>query len=121
MIFVPLKTGRGQNDREHWRTRHRRVEHEKDAIAWMLVKHQRPRVPCSVLLVRVAPSNGLDDDNLAGALKSVRDAVAQWLGVDDKDRMTVRYRYAQERGPWGVRIEFGPPVVGAQNTLELEV
>ena len=59
-----------------------------------------------VTLTRIAPSNGLDDDNLAGALKAVRDEVAAWLGVDDKDRATVRYEYEQERGPWDVRIEW---------------
>lgn len=28
----------------------------------------------------------LDDDNLAGALKPVRDELADWMGVDDGDR-----------------------------------
>jgi len=99
--------------------RSRRVKKERDAVAWMLTTCQRPPVPCSVLLTRLAPSNGLDDDNLTGSLKSVRDEVAKWLGVDDRDRLTVRYRYAQQRSKtWGVRIEFGPPVVGAQRVLE---
>jgi hypothetical protein len=55
-------------------------------------------------LTRVAPSNGLDDDNLAGSLKGVRDQVAQWLGVDDKRSDVVRYVYAQYRGPWAVQV-----------------
>jgi hypothetical protein len=58
------------------------------------------------VLTRFAPSNGLDDDNLTGALKGVRDAVAQWLEVDDRDRSRVRYVYEQQRGSWGVGIEF---------------
>lgn len=113
-ICIPLKTGRGMNAREHFLARSRRVRKEREAAAWVLKTEAKPALPCSVLLTRVAPSNGLDDDNLAGALKGVRDEVAKWLGVDDKDRMTVRYRYAQLRGPWGVRIEFGEAVPGAQ-------
>lgn len=119
-IFVPIKAGRGMNAREHWQQRHRRVKGERKTTAWVLATAKRPQLPCSALLTRVAPSSGLDDDNLAGSLKSVRDEVAKWLGVDDKDRMTVRYRYAQARGPWGVRIEFGEPAVGAQMTLDIE-
>jgi hypothetical protein len=117
-VAVAMRTVPGMNVREHFRARAKRVKAEKDVIAWELVKAQRPPIPCTCLLTRVAPSNGLDDDNLAGALKSVRDAVAAWLGVDDAKRETVRYRYAQTRGPWGVRIQFGPPVRGAQHVLE---
>lgn len=118
-VDIPLRTSSGLNAREHWRAKMSRVRKEREAVAWMLKAATRPTLPCSVLLTRVAPSNGLDDDNLAGALKSVRDEVASWLGVDDRDRMTVRYRYAQTRGPWGVRIEFGEPVAGAQLALEM--
>lgn len=114
-----MRTSSGLNAREHWRARHGRVSKEREAVSWMLKTAQRPALPCSVLLTRVAPSNGLDDDNLVGSLKSVRDAVAWWLGVDDRDRLTVSYRYAQLRGPWSVRIEFGEPVTGAQLVLEM--
>ena len=116
-ILVPLKTASGMNAREHWRARTSRVKKEREAVAWMLRTTTRPSIPCSVLLTRCAPSSGLDDDNLVSSLKSVRDEVAAWLGVNDRDRMTVRYQYAQTRAPWGVRIEFGPPVVGAQLDL----
>lgn len=105
---IALRTGRGQNAREHWRARARRVKAERDAIAWALA--QLPvkawKTPCTIRLTRVAPSNGLDDDNLAGSLKAVRDQVAAWLGVDDRRRDIVRYEYAQERGPWAVRVEW---------------
>ena len=119
MIELPIAAGRGMNNREHWRARAARVKKEREAAAWLLVRQPRPKLPCSVLLIRQAPSNGLDDDNLAGSLKSVRDEVARWLGVDDRDRMTVRYRYAQRRGPWAVLVEFGEPAVGAQFVIEM--
>lgn len=106
MISIPLRTSRGLNSREHWAARAKRVRSEREAVAFMLSGHSRPSVPCTVVLTRVAPSNGLDDDNLAGALKAVRDQVAEWLGVDDKHRHIVRYEYQQRRGPWGVEIAF---------------
>lgn len=107
MIAVPIRTAPGLNVREHWRARAKRVRAERLAVGLVLNSQPRPPIPCTVRLTRVAPSNGLDDDNLAGALKAVRDQVAEWLGVDDKDRASVRYVYAQRRGPWAVEIEFG--------------
>lgn len=105
MLTIPMRTVPGMNAREHWHARASRVRREKHTVGWELKAATKPPTPCTVVLTRIAPSNGLDDDNLAGALKSVRDAVADWLGVDDKHRHIVRYQYEQERGPWAVRIE----------------
>lgn len=105
--FVPIRTVNGMNARDgHWRVRHRRVKAERDAVAWVLRGSTKPGIPCVVTLTRCAPSNGLDDDGLSAALKACRDEIAKWLGVDDRHSDIVRYDYAQERGPWGVRIEF---------------
>lgn len=109
-VSIPLQTARGQNNREHHYTRYRREQREKWAVGMFLGRYQRPAVELGrghlvVLLTRVAPSEGLDSDNLSGSLKAVRDAVADWLGIDDKSEL-VRYEYAQERGPWGIRIEW---------------
>jgi hypothetical protein len=106
VIAIPIKTGNGLNGREHWRARSRRVKVEREAVALMLGGRTKPNLPCVVQLTRIAPSNGLDDDNLSGSLKAIRDQVAQWLGVDDKRSDVVRYSYAQRRGPWGVEVEF---------------
>lgn len=107
MIHVPLRTARGLNNREHHMARARRVKGERLLVAWHLASVKKPSVPLVVTLTRIAPSNGLDpDDNLPSALKGVRDEIAEWLGVNDRDRKTVRYEYEQERGPWGVRIEW---------------
>lgn len=60
----------------------------------------------SVLVVRmVRRSNGtLDDDGLRAALKSVRDAIAKRLGVDDGTQL-VRWLYEQEKGsPMAVTV-----------------
>lgn len=109
MIEIPIRTVSGLNVREHWRARSRRVKAERDATAWLLRPVTKPALPCVVMLTRIAPSGGLDDDNLPGALKGVRDQIAAWIGVDDRKREIVRYRYAQRRGKWAVAVEFAPP------------
>lgn len=107
MTIIPIRTSNGLNAREHFRARARRVKAERNNTAWMLATLTKPETPCAVLLTRIGPSNGLDDDNLAGALKSVRDEVARWLGVDDRRSEVVKYRYAQRRAKeWGVLVEF---------------
>jgi len=108
IIALPLRTARGQNNREHWATAHRRISREREAVAWYLKGRVRPALPVHVTLVRLAPSDGLDTDNLAGALKATRDEVASWLGVDDSAKSPVRWEYQQIKGVWGVRIELKP-------------
>ena len=108
MILIPIRTGSGLNSREHHMARSRRVKGERNAVGWHLMGKERPQLPCTVLLTRIAPSSGLDSDNLSGALKAARDAVADWLGIDDKDETQVRYAYAQKRGQWGIEVSFGP-------------
>ena len=66
-----------------------------------------PREPI-VRLTRLMGPRGrmLDDDNLRSALKSVRDAVAQWLRADDADeRITWVYARPERAEQWGVRVE----------------
>lgn len=120
MITIPMRTSPGQNAREHFWVKAKRVKGERQTVAWMLRGQQKPQLPCSVRLTRVAPSGGLDDDNLVGSLKAVRDEVAAWLGVDDRHSKRVRYVYDQRRGAkgqWEVTIEWGEPVAGAQFEL----
>lgn len=107
-VSVPLRTATGQNEREHWRARDRRVRKEREAITWGVAGKKKPVLPCVILLRRVAPSTGLDaHDNLPGALKAPVDALAAWLGIDDRDPR-VRWVYEQRRGPWAVEIEVLP-------------
>lgn len=114
---VPIRTKSTANLREHHMARYRRTDGQKRAV--------RRRCPAwtagpllEVRLTRVAPRQ-LDDDNLAGALKSVRDAVATWLRVDDGSPL-VRWAYAQERGEAAVRVEVRTPDVVAGLVAQLE-
>lgn len=104
-VEVPLMTVSGMNAREHYMKRHRRVKREREAVAWSLKGIVPPALPLVVTMTRVAPSNGLDDDNLASALKPTRDQIAAWLGIDDRSKL-VRWVPAQRRGDWGVVIEI---------------
>lgn len=94
-LSVPLPSL--SNMREHPFVRSARVAvvHELvgKALAAQPVQPHQLLVGGKVLVVRLtrlAPKT-LDDDNLASALKAARDAVAQWLAVDDRQHLRVRY------------------------------
>ncbi len=99
---IPLRTRSASNLREHWGSRARRTKRERSAAR--LICAAAPRPPCIVTLTRLAPRR-LDDDNLASALKGVRDGIADALRVDDGDPRVV-WRYAQRRGGYAVDVEI---------------
>lgn len=112
LITIPLRTGRGLNDRyAHPAQRGKAVKKEREAVQWHLNGKRAPAGPVRVLMVRVSPSSkGLDRDNLLGSLKAVRDQVAAWLGRDDADE-SIDWKYAQRPGKkaeWAVEIEVTP-------------
>ena len=105
MIYIPIKTVSGMNAREHWRKRARRVKGERDAVGWAVATLKPPKPPCTVKLTRLAPSNGLDGDNLQSSMKGVRDQIAAWIGIDDKSPL-VTWQYDQKRAKdYGVIVE----------------
>lgn len=101
IVHLPIRTVSEANRRDHWSTKAHRVRlHRKTAAALV----PGCGLPCTVRLTRVSPRI-LDDDNLRGALKAVRDGVADRLGVDDRD-VRVRWEYAQQKGRPGVLVEI---------------
>lgn len=103
-LSIPLKTVSGANAREHHMARARRVKKEREAVMWMTNGKTPPAVPCIVTLTRVGPTSGLDLDNLQSSQKAVRDQIAQWLGIDDRDlRVTWKYDQRREKA-WGVEV-----------------
>ena len=64
--------------------------------------------PWFVRLTRLAPKI-IDDDNLGGALKSVRDAVAATLGTDDGSPAFGKRVEQEKRSTFGVRVEIWGP------------
>ena len=112
----------------HWRTRHRRTRAQKDLVLGAMLRMDRSawkachRLRVTFQRVKGPRGRDMDDDNLVGAFKAVRDAVAHWAGVSDGDVWwDWRYDPEQVKGKeYGVRIRFeAVPVVEA--TLKREV
>ena len=119
-LLVGLRLGTGQNDRRCWQAFSRDAKRERAAVWTALWLHFRGVMPGDpsdfraavgkgpwlVTVSRISPGPGVDaHDNLPAAAKHVVDEVAAWLGIDDRSPL-VTWRYAQERGPWGVRLRI---------------
>lgn len=111
-LWLPIKTVSEANRREHWASRARRVKAQRAAVTLALrcqrvdVRELQAAPHIRVLLVRTG--RRLDDDNLRGAMKAVRDAVAAWVGIDDgSDRW--EWCYDQRPGKVGVELVIGMP------------
>jgi hypothetical protein len=104
---IPIRTGQGLNAREHWAVKADRVQRERHGVILLFPRRKRLKPPYDVHLVRISPSaSPMDDDNVVGALKAIRDEVAAQLQVDDGDKKRIRFTYGDERGLWGVRIKI---------------
>jgi hypothetical protein len=95
---------RSREHREHHRLG---FEHTRDALALAGLRAVDV-VPLIVRIIRVSAGK-LDDDNVIGCAKWLRDGIAEALGIDDGGRF-VQWRYGQLRGPKGthsviVRLE----------------
>ena len=122
---IPIKTVSEANSSEHWTRkaiRHRRQQFFTRAAYNRSVKHLQ--LPCIVKLTRLSPRK-LDDDNLRGAMKYIRDEVSECIipekagtyvtkkgsvrsikGRADSDPR-ITWIYEQEKAPrQGVRIEI---------------
>ena len=100
-VMLPVRTVSESNVREHWSKRAIRAAKARGcaklALWSRLTGLVRPGrcMAVLVILTRYAPSSGLDDDNLRGALKATRDGVADALGLDDGD-VRIAWEYGQE-------------------------
>ena len=114
MIELPIRLESESNARGHWSAKHRRATCQRGVVVLALRTSKEPRaLPCVVQLVRVAP-RALDDDKLRGALKAVRDGVADVLGVEDNDPR-ITWEYAQAKPDrarhYAVRVSILPALV----------
>ncbi|MDP1543175.1 MAG: hypothetical protein Q8L99_08500 [Polycyclovorans sp.] len=101
---LPLRIQSAANLREHWAVRSKRVKSER--LAALALSITLP-LPVVVTLTRIAP-RPLDDDNMIGGFKALRDGIADRLGVADNDPR-VKWTYGQERGKrYAVRVEVTP-------------
>jgi hypothetical protein len=105
VVQLPIRTVSEANAHEHWRVRQKRAKEQRGTVAaflraqgnmWRDFGHGY----VIVILTRIA-SRALDSDNLQGAMKHVRDGVADAInGGDDRDER-IEWRYAQRRGASG--------------------
>ena len=85
------------NRRGHWTARAKRAKCQRSGRAGRARRVPGAGPSVTVTLTRIG-GRRMDDDNLAGAFKAARDAVASWLGVDDGDAAAVRWVYRQRPG-----------------------
>jgi len=109
-IAIPLRLGAALNARVHWTARAKRAKTERAIVGAALRHHPftADEVPSTCTLTRIAP-RALDDDNLAGAFKSIRDEVAVFFDVDDGPKGPIAWRYAQRKGEskqYGIEINL---------------
>jgi RNase P/RNase MRP subunit POP5 len=101
---------RPPRDSENTIVRCSRRRNERRQMALCLEGHEAPNVhglrPGSVIVTftRVT-QRALDDDSLAFAYKSLRDAIADWMGVGDSPTDPVSWRYRQRQL---VQLELNP-------------
>ena len=120
LINVPLTKPlpSANNLREHWVVKAKRVKEQRNGAWFHLLAHggmrtvlnmagvlsRNPQTGITCTLTRISPKR-LDDDNLSGAFKAIRDEVAKQVGLDDgSPRWT--WKYAQESGAPGYRIHL---------------
>jgi hypothetical protein len=108
-VYSPLNGSRG-----HWAADACRRKKQRHIASWAcggpLAEYRAGLAKgyvasAKVTITRIAPRE-LDDDNAIAGCKSIRDGIADALGVDDRDnRLT--WAYSQERGKpkeYAVRI-----------------
>lgn len=108
-VTLPIRTVTESNANENWRMKHKRAQSQIHTTKLILRASggTPPPAPLYVVMTRIAPCK-MDSDNLVSSCKHIRDAVAEWLGIDDGDDR-VTYQVQAERGrpkQYAVRVEI---------------
>ena len=111
IFYIPMRVVSEANLREHWRKRHARHKLIEKTL-WVYFKNAKIELPCEIMLTRIAP-RPLDEDNLiGGAMKHIRDTIADFLipgkapGRADADKR-LKWLYRQDhRAPREYALEI---------------
>lgn len=116
-VMAGIRTVSAANAREHWAVKAKRNKTERTAIrAYFSTCPPSLRNTDAPLVVSLSRFGKrlLDDDNLAGSFKAIRDEVAACLNRDDGPKAGIRWVYSQETAKeYWIEIE-----VKADETLE---
>ena len=100
-LLLPIRTKNPLNGQQGvWQAKARKRKQERETTYLLCGSHWTvwgwPKLPVTVLLTRIAP-RAMDTDGLAASFKSIRDGIADRLGIDDGGKQ-VAWEYAQRRG-----------------------
>jgi hypothetical protein len=114
VVSIPIRLRSVLNGSHcHWRVVARERSSQRAIVRWTLLTQQRIEGPWEVTIVRQSRGT-LDSDNLQASCKSIRDEIADWIGVDDSSaQITWIYKQEKCRG-YGVRIEVRNGRSGAE-------
>ena len=108
-----MKLASELNERETWQARSARAKRQQRAVLGALANVARPTADWWRVCTTRVGLRLLDSDNLAGAAKHVRDAVATWLGTGDGVTSPVDWEVAQRKAqPYGCIVRIEPVVRG---------
>lgn len=109
-VIIPIRISSPLNGSQgnFWKDAKERKK-QRTAVAWSLRQcAPLPSPPVVVTMTRIAPRE-LDDDNLAGAFKSIRDETASALGCGDSVRDPIQWVYKQVKAKgYAVEINIKP-------------
>lgn len=104
VVTLPIRLVSESNARDNWRKKYKRSADQRGTVKISLhALLGRPPAPPLVVTITRIGKKSLDGDNLQGSAKASRDGVADYLGIDDGSD-AVTWLYAQEPGPYAVRI-----------------
>jgi hypothetical protein len=108
---APIRLLSEPNQRQCWQAKAARVASQRGAVLLLCrttFGPHPPSLPVVLTLTRIAPRE-LDDDNLRGALKGVRDGIADYLETNDRNPgITWEYEQTKPAKPrmYAVRVDL---------------
>ena len=116
LVTLPLKIFNEANCFEKWQVKAGRHKHQKEVVSkYLLLVKDKLKLPCSIMLTRIAPKELDRFDNLPYSFKWILDSSCNTLipglqaGRADGDPRIQNVIYHQEKGgvnEYGARIEF---------------
>lgn len=112
IIEIPTKIVSEANKRDHWAQAHQRHKTQRNKTIWELYAKGVPKkLPVKITLMKVG-GRKMDDDNLIGAFKYIRDAAAEYFipgklpgRADDSSQISWEYSWVPQ-GKAKVCISF---------------